>query len=106
MPTPDILWGGQLKAVGFDPVVHSLTLQVDVFDGSASAIYYLVCSGVSGLRYKNTIPDPWTYAEVTEVHTSQTTAEQWTVEVVMWSEDCELVCTCDAFAVIEHSRRD
>ncbi|MFT3874090.1 MAG: hypothetical protein QM714_15845 [Nocardioides sp.] len=103
MSTTDALWGGQLKAVGFDPVVHSLTLQIDVIDGGVSTTYDLECSGVSGLRFTNSIPDPWTYAEVTEVHTGQTTAGQWTVELVLWSEDCELVCTCDAFVVIEHS---
>ena len=103
MAITDALWGGQLKAVGFDPVVHSLTLQIEVIDGGARTTYDLACSGVSDMRFANSIPDPWSYAEVTEVHTSRTTAAKWIIEVVLWSEDCELVCTCEAFAVTEHS---
>ena len=102
MSTTDALWGGQLKAVDFDPVAHRLTLQIDVVDGGAQMTYDLVCSGVSDMQFTNSIPDPWSYAEVTEVHTSQTTAEKWRVEVVRWSEGCELVCTCDAITVTEH----
>lgn len=103
MPTTDALWGGQLTAVGFDPVVHRLTLQVDVVEGGERAIYDLACTGVSDLRFTNSIPTPWSYAEVTEVHTSKTTAGKWMVELILWSEGCELVCCCDKFTVMEHS---
>lgn len=103
MPTTDALWGGQLKAVGFDPVVHRLTLQVSIVDGGAEATYDLVCSGVSDLRFTNSIPAPWSYAEVTEIHTSKTTAGKWVVEVILWSEDCELACSCDALTLTEQS---
>lgn len=103
MPTTDALWDGQLRAVSFEPVVHRLALEVEVVDMGARTTYDLVCSGVSELRFANSIPDPWSYAEVTEVHTSQTAAGKWMVEVVLWSEDCELVSTCDAFTVTERS---
>jgi len=99
----DALWGGHLKAVDFDPVVHRLTLQIDVIESGMRTSYDLACSGVSAMRFTNAIPDPWSYAEVTEIHTSHTIDEKWMVEVVLWSEACELVCTCDALAVTERS---
>ena len=101
MTVTDALWGGQLMAFGFDPVTHCLTLQIDVLDRGARTNNYLVCSGVSEFRFTNSIPDPWTYAEVTEAHTSQTPAGKWTVELLLWSEDCELVVTCDALTMDE-----
>lgn len=101
MPNTDTLWGGRLTAVGFDPVVHSLALEVEVVTMGTRTTYNLVCSGVSELRFANSIPDTWSYAEVTEIHTSQTAAGKWIVEVLLWSEACELVSTCDAFTVTE-----
>ncbi|MFT3887733.1 MAG: hypothetical protein QM713_06175 [Arachnia sp.] len=103
MPTTDALWGGQLASVRFEPVAHRLVLQIDVVDGDVTTSYDLVCSGVSGLHFTNSIPEPWTYAEVTEVHARQATAGQWTVELILWSEDCKLVCTCGAFTVTDES---
>lgn len=103
MPTTDSLWGGQLSAVSLDPIVHSLALVIDVVEGGARTTYDLVCSGVSELRFTNSLPDPWSYAEVTEVHTSRTAAGKRMVEMVLWSEDCELVCTCDTITVTPRS---
>jgi hypothetical protein len=103
MPATDALWGGQLKAVAFDPVVHRLALQIEVIDRGLRPAYDLECSGVMELRFTNAIPEPWSYAEVTEVHTSQTAAGKCMVEVVLWSEDCVLVCTCDSVRVAERS---
>jgi hypothetical protein len=74
-------------------------LQIDVLDGGTRTKYNLVCAGVSELRFTNSIPDPWTYAEVTEVHASQKAAGKWAVELLLWSNDCELVVTCDGLTV-------
>jgi hypothetical protein len=84
-------------------VAHDLTLEVEVVNIGARTTYALVCSGVSELRFANSILGPWSYAEVTAVHTSQTASGKWMVEVVLWSEDCELMSTCDAFKVTELS---
>jgi hypothetical protein len=99
MSTTDELWGGQLKAVTFDPVSHRLALQVDVLESGVTTAYDLTCNGVSALRFDNSIPLPWTYAEVTEVHASRTTSGDWVLELTLWSEDAELICTCKEFSV-------
>lgn len=62
MPTTDELWGGQLKAVAFDPVGHRLAFQVDVLESGTTTVYDLTCNGVSSLRFNNLIPLPWTYS--------------------------------------------
>jgi len=103
MSTTDKLWGGQLKAVTFDPVSHRLVLQVDVFESGVTTVYDLTCKRVSALRFDNSIPLPWTYAEVTEVHASQAASGDWLLELMLWSEDAELTCTCKEFAVEERS---
>lgn len=101
MSTTDRLCGGQLKAVTFDPVGHRLALHIDVLDSGVTTGYDLTCNGVSALRFDNSIPLPWTYAEVTEVRASQTATGDWLLELVLWSEDAELTCTCQEFAVEE-----
>ena len=73
---------------------------VDCLRGERTT-YHMTCSGVSDLRFTNSIPDPWAYAEVTEVHASESVEGKWKIELVLWSEDCELLCTCEAFAVTE-----
>lgn len=99
MSTTDDLWGGQLNAVAFDPVSHRLTLLVDVLESGVTTAYDLTCDGVSALRFGNSIPLPWTYAEVTEVHASQTASGDWVIELLLWSDDAEFICTCREFAV-------
>ncbi|UJP39782.1 hypothetical protein [Cellulomonas palmilytica] len=99
----DALWGGRLTAVAFDPVVHELTLQVEVLDEGVTTAYDVVCPGVSDLRFANSIPEPWSYAEVTEIHVTQTTSGRCAVELLLWSEDSELVWTCSSLEVTVRS---
>jgi hypothetical protein len=95
----DTLWGGRLTEINFDPVGHSLTLHINVFERFSQVAHELVCVGVSEFRFNNSIPLPWSYAEVTEVNMGRTTVGRCVLEVVLWSEDCELVCTCDAITI-------
>lgn len=103
MSTTDKLWGGRLEAVAFDPVTHRLTLEVHVLESGVTSVYELACLRVSALRFDNSIPLPWDYAEVTEVHASRAASGDWVVELMLWSEDAGLTCTCKEFAVEERA---
>lgn len=103
MPVIEELWGGQLSALTFDPVTHRLLLEVTVLDAGTTSVFDVAFRGVTNLRFSNAIPLPWAYAEVTEVHASRVSTGAWTVEIVLWSEDAELVVECAGFDV---HRRD
>lgn len=90
MATTDDLWGGQLVDVGFDPVTHVCTLRVHVLLYGTNYVYDVVCQGVTELRFHNSIPEPWTYAELTEAHVA-IESEELVLELILWSEDSELV---------------
>jgi hypothetical protein len=97
------LWGGTLTAVTFDPVAHRLALRVEVLTSGVPTAYEVTCNEVSTFRFANSIPLPWTYAEVTEAHARRDTSGRWVLELMLWSEDAEITCACREFVVQESS---
>jgi hypothetical protein len=94
MATSDDLWGGRLISVAFDPTTQSCDLRVTTLQEGVSTVYDIACRGVSDLRFHSAIPEPWTYAEVTEAHLgADDHIGRHTLELVLWSEDAELVVT-------------
>ena len=95
MPITDRLWGGKLTRVNFDPVDHNCDLQVVVLDGGVTHAYEIECRSVTDLRFRSTIPEPWTYAEVSEanVGTDHLTGQQ-ILDLQLWSDDAALVVRC------------
>lgn len=95
MVASDPLWGGQLTGVQFDPVRHECQLAVTATVSGQRSRFVVSCRGVLELRFHNTIPEPWTYAEVTEVHHGVDEATgQELLEVLLWSEDAGLSIRC------------
>lgn len=90
MATTDDLWGGQLVEVGFNPVSHVCTLRVHALLHGRTYVYDVVCEGVTELRFHNSIPEPWTYAELTEAHVA-IESEELALDLILWSEDSGLV---------------
>jgi hypothetical protein len=105
MATFDDLWGGQLNSFAFDPTAHACDLRVTTLHEGVSTVYHVVCRGVSDIRFHNAIPEPWTYAEVTEAHlgTDGYTGRH-TLELVLWSEDADLVVTSSSIEIREVRR--
>lgn len=102
MATPDELWGGQLAAIQFDPVGHTCQLQVTTLLDGRTSSYVLDCQGVTDLRFHNAIPEPWTYAEVTEAHVGvDEQSGQHILELILWSEDADLVVRCSSIDIRE-----
>jgi hypothetical protein len=105
MATPDDLWGGQLVGVAFDPVGHICKLQVATFVDGRSHAYLIDCRGVHELRFPNSIPEPWAYAEVTEAHSSfDQESGRHLLELVLWSEAAGLVVKCSSIDIRETGR--
>lgn len=105
MATLADLWGGQLVGVDFDPVDHTCDLQVTTVLNGTSHAYEVACRGVAELRFHNAIPEPWTYAEVTEAHLSiDEQSGQHVLELILWSEDADLVVKSSSIEIRQAGR--
>jgi len=100
MSATDNLWGGSLTGVIFNPVNHFCYLEIlTVLDGQPLRSK-ITCDGVSEFRFRNAIPDPWSYAEVTEVHqTLDQLNGQKTLELILWSESATITIVCSGIVV-------
>jgi len=99
-PQTDRLWGGTLTSVQLDPVRHECQLHVDLLEDGANSTHVLRCRGVTEFHFFNEIPEPWSYAEVTEVHADYDSAAHcWRLETVLWSESAGIVLRCVDFEV-------
>jgi hypothetical protein len=105
MASTDELWGGQLRTVTFDPTSHDCLLEIETLTNGRLAKYRLEPRHVTDLRFRNAIPEPWTYAEVTEIHSSREADGSWTLRLLLGSEDAELSLRCGDFALREVPQR-
>jgi hypothetical protein len=95
MTVTDSLWGGLLTAINFDPVSHDCQLHVEIIVDGMRSIRVMVCRGVTEFHFQNQIPNPWTYAEVTEVKADfDPRSDTWFLEMMLWSEDAGLTLRC------------
>jgi hypothetical protein len=100
IPTISELWGGKLTQVKFDPVDHHCDLRVMVLDWGATHTYEIECHSVTDLHFRSTIPEPWSYAEVTEAEldTDRPSGQQ-ILRLMLWSEDAELTVRCTSVEI-------
>jgi hypothetical protein len=95
----DALWGGTLTSLAMEPVTWTLSAYVQVTSGNASRQYAVTLDEVQELRANRTVPLPWQYAELTEVHVSPTPGGV-AVEFVLWNDDT-VSATCSRISVAE-----
>jgi hypothetical protein len=98
VPETDGLWGGSIVSVSFDPVAWTLRFGVAVVVGQARHRYELVLDGVSRWQASRDLPLPWNYAELTEVHVSESDDEVL-VELVLWSDATSISVRCTRLRV-------
>jgi len=96
MISTDVLWGGQLQSVCFDPKAQNASIRILVSTDGLEVLYELTCLKVSEFRFENAIREPWSYAEVTEVSTVPLAKGILRLEMMLWSEDCLVQCSCRA----------
>jgi hypothetical protein len=89
----DELWAGSLVSVTFDPVLWTLRFGVEVHDSGESRRYELTLDGVTRWSSSRSVPLPWSYAELTEIHVSDE-EDHVLVEMVLWSDDTSLSVRC------------
>jgi hypothetical protein len=92
----NMLWGATLCRVDLDMVQQALVLTICVTGSSGNTLHSLECKGISELRFFSSIPGPWEYAEVTEIHSNTTVAGLTQLEIVLWSEDAGLTVVGDS----------
>lgn len=89
MADADELWGGSLVSGSFDPVTWPLLFGVEaVLDGERHR-YGLILDGVTEWRSARSVPLPWAYAELTEVHVSDAMGQVF-VEMALWDDGTSL----------------
>lgn len=83
----DSLWGGTVTHIDFDVVTQTLELGIRVLDGGAIVNHTIECRQINDLHFFNQIPEPWSYAEVTEVAAAYDQVHlTWKIELMLWSE--------------------
>jgi hypothetical protein len=85
----DVLWGGTLVSVAFDPVTWTLRFGVEVLVNEEGRRFELTLDGVSQWQSSRGVPLPWNYAELTEVHVSEA-QDEVLVELVLWDDATSL----------------
>jgi hypothetical protein len=85
----DDLWGGTLSSFHMDLRSQSAELRIEVLDGDVLSRYRVAVMEVSDLSFRNAIPGPWSYVEVTEARLSPA-PDGARLELVLWSEDAVL----------------
>ena len=93
----DVLWGAILDRINIDITSQQLAINCHVTTGSQENHYRLEFSALSEFRFFNSIPGPWKYSEITEIHTNRTPTGDTQVEIVFWSDGAGLVAVADSF---------
>lgn len=83
-----VLWAAILDSLEFDVLAQTVTISAHV-EGAHPSSHVLRVDQVRLLRYSNSIPGPWTYAEITECRVTRV-AELVTAELILWAEECRL----------------
>jgi len=99
--TSDDLWGSQLTAVTFDPVGHTCALSAVAYETTGDTSYVITCTSVTDLTFHSSIPEPWTYADVTEVYITEDGSGQQLLELMLWSEDAGIEIRCAQIDITE-----
>jgi hypothetical protein len=83
----DQLWGAVLDQFDVDLISQTVVLIGRVTTGSDAVIHRLELRDVSELRFRNSIPGPWDYAEITEAHLARSGTGGISIDLVLWSDD-------------------
>lgn len=62
--------------------------------------FLITCTSVSDFSFRSTIPEQWTYADVTEVYITpdEATGRQH-LEIMLWSEDAGIDIRCRSIEI-------
>jgi hypothetical protein len=74
-------------------VTWTLRFGIEVLDSDERRRYELTLAGVTQWHSSRSVPLPWNYAELTEVHVSDT-EDQVVVDMMLWADNTTLSARC------------
>ena len=83
----DQLWGATVDQFDVDLMTQTVVLETRITNESGAVMHRLEVRDVSELRFRNSIPGPWDYVEITEAHLARSASGGISIELVLWSED-------------------
>lgn len=90
----DRLWASTVDRCYLDLATQRLRFDLTLVDSvTGSASHVLEFTEVSDMRFVNSIPSPWNYAEATEIRATVSNDEV-VATMIFWSEDAQLRVTC------------
>lgn len=95
----DDLWGAIIRHIDLDIVTQTLVISCRVEEGARLTYYELKLKNVSDFRFFNSIPGPWNYVDLTEIHSEEVPSKGIKVEMVLWSEKAGLVVSAGSIEV-------
>lgn len=93
---PHPLWGSTLDSIEIDLLRLGAKLELHREDSTSEprfSAHTLRFESVSDLRFFNEVPEPWNYAEITEIRSTRLTPGQIKVEIMLWSEEAGITVT-------------
>jgi hypothetical protein len=92
MRPPHPLWGSILDSVALDLLQSGVRFELHRIDSTsepACSRHTLKCLSVSDFQFRNAIPSPWNYAEITEIH-ARKISDKVSLNIMLWSEESEI----------------
>jgi hypothetical protein len=93
------LWGGILDRVDIDLLQQRVVLDFHVINSTQVPPvrrHVAELGGVSEFRWFSSIPGPWNYADVTELHFRQTSTGSKVLDIMLWSEEAGISITASS----------
>jgi hypothetical protein len=97
------LWGGVLERTDLDIAGQAMRLVVRVTENGITTRHTIVANGIADLAFHNSIPERWSYAEVTSLDLSKAD-DHVELSIVFWSDDCEMTIRAKRVRVDSVSR--
>jgi hypothetical protein len=86
----DDMWGGILDRISIDLVRQIVVMDVRVPSSMGEETHKLSLKEVSDLRFRNSIPGPWDYVELTEIRALALPGDRILISALLWSEDASI----------------
>jgi hypothetical protein len=90
-PVARYLWGTALESIEFDIEQLSITAVIKRLANGEETSHRLEFRDVADWHFFNSIPTPWTYAELTEVYENTSHADGRHIELTLWDEAAQII---------------
>ena len=99
MTNLDPLWGATITSIELDLSNHRVSLQLKTVEFGLIVRYEATFSGVTEFSFKDDLPDPWNYVEMTQARVETLPNGIKDVEMVLWIETSTLRIACMEYTI-------